>query len=145
MSFIDDPRRFHIASVPLNDAPPEPGAVLRRPVCLIRAAKAGQGAWKRARDLPRVLRCETAPPRQAALIRLREAEAQIDAARRAGRAEYDPHRHILLLIALLAEITAAPESDAREITPMGAGRRRKPGLRVIAFSDPGTARPERRA
>ncbi|KGJ06400.1 hypothetical protein SAMN04487972_101158 [Paracoccus halophilus] len=86
---------------------------LRRPGLLVRAARAGLAGWNRRRDLHRVLKCEQLPPAGAILPRLHAEEARLDAARRAGQAEYDLHRHIMLLIAILAETAeAAPRPVA---------------------------------
>lgn len=77
--------------------------MLRRPRLLVQAARAGLSGWRRGRDLRRVLKCEQLPRPEAALARLHAEEARHDLARRENRAEYDLHRHILLLIAILAE------------------------------------------
>lgn len=105
MSFMNDQKIFSI---------PKQTTRLRRPAALIRAARAGQAGWRRNRDLPRLLAQPAAPLRAAALRLLYEAELKANDMRRAGRAEYDLHRHIRLLIALLAEISAAEApSEAR--------------------------------
>lgn len=80
---------------------------LRRPALLIRAARAGQSGWRRARDLPRLLHSDTCPRPGAALSRLRAEEAQMNAARKEGAADYDLQRHVMLMIAILAEMRAA--------------------------------------
>lgn len=102
---------------------------LRRPRILVRAARAGQTGWRRQRDLPRLLRCEDCPAPDAALRRLRAEEAALDGARRARSAEYDLKRHVLLMIAILAEMRAA--SAAAGSRPMGRA------------TCPGTANPAR--
>ncbi|MFC3568735.1 DUF6477 family protein [Paracoccus sp. TOH] len=76
---------------------------LRRPRLLAQAARLGLPGWNRRRDLRRVLKCEELPAAGAALQRLHAEEEQLDAIRRAGGAGYDVHRHIMLLIAILAE------------------------------------------
>lgn len=114
---------------------PSPPAELRRPSALIRAARAGLSGWRRDRDLARLLGRETAPSAPAAMRMLRAAEDMADSARREGRADYDMHRHVRLLIALLAEMTAAQQNAPQ---PVLRGK-------VVMFSGRGKARPERRA
>ena len=82
-------------------------SALRRPAPLIRAARAGQPGWIRNRDLPRLLRCDDCPEPGRALARLRYEEQGLNDARLSRSAEYDLHRHILLLIAILAEMRLA--------------------------------------
>ena len=124
MSFMNDPDIFDVA---MGQAP------LRRPGVLIRAARAGQAGWRRERDLPRLLGRETLPSTPAALRMLRAAEGAADLARREGRADYDLHRHVRLIIALLAEMRLQTEAAPQPVD------------NVIAFSARGTARPARRA
>lgn len=80
---------------------------LRRPRALIRAAREGQAGWRRERDLPRLLRLDGCPRAGTALPRLRAEEAAQNLARKDGTAEYDMHRHVLLMVAILAEMRAA--------------------------------------
>ena len=80
---------------------------LRRPGTLIRAARAGQRGWQRDRDLMRLLRMDRCPRAGAALPRLRAEEEIQNELRRKRATEYDLHRHVLLMIALLAEMRAA--------------------------------------
>lgn len=93
---------------------------LRRPRTLIRAAREGQSAWRRDRDLARLLRCDNAPRPGLALARLRAEEEMLNAARLEKRDDYNMHRHVLLMIAILAEMRAAvattPEVSA---APLG--------------------------
>ena len=91
--------------------------LLRRPRLLVQAARAGLAGWNRDRDLKRVLKCENVPKPGAALTRLHGEEARLDTARRENRAEYDLHRHIMVLIAILAETAAA----APQPLPRGMG------------------------
>lgn len=98
---------------------------LRRPALLVAAARKGQAGWRRARDLKRALKREDLPPPAVALRLLYQDEAHLNEARIAGAAEYDLQRHVLLVIAILAEraaLKAAPPT---------------------LFSVPGTATPER--
>lgn len=123
---------------------------LRRPRLLIRAARAGQAGWRRERDLPRLLRCDDCPRPAAALSRLRVEEARQNAARLEGAAEYDMRRHVMLMIAILAEMRAAVEQAPVAITlpavalpAAGAARQAAAALARIAGSltSPGTATP----
>lgn len=126
MSFLPDHNVFKL---------PRETNALRRPKALIRAARAGQCGWRRERDLARLLGCETAPVGPVAMRMLRVAEDAADRARRESRADYDMHRHVRLLIALLAEIIAAQPVVAH------AG----PAGKVLAFSGRGKAPPARPA
>ncbi|WP_198590277.1 DUF6477 family protein [Paracoccus zhejiangensis] len=107
---------------------------LRRPSILIRAARAGQAGWRRSRDLPRLLRSDTCPRPGSALPRLRAEEAQMDVARKEGDAGYDLQRHVLLMIAILAEMRAAVAETSAAVAI--------PGIRA-AISARGTAIPAR--
>lgn len=83
---------------------------LRRPATLIRAAREGQQGWRRDRDLPRLLRTDRSPAPGACLPRLRAEELLLEEARQERRADYDMQRHVLLTIAILAEMRAAVAS-----------------------------------
>ena len=113
---------------------------LRRPASLIRAAREGQQGWRRSRDLPRLLRADRCPAPGAALPRLRAEEALLNDARRNHDAEYDMQRHVMLMIAILAEMRAAVSSVPH---PVGArttiDRLAKVG--AVALSALGTATP----
>ncbi|WP_198731838.1 DUF6477 family protein [Paracoccus tegillarcae] len=113
-------------------APPT-GTPLRRPRVLISAARAGQSSWRRERDLPRLLRSDGCPRPGIALPRLRAEEARMNAARLEAAAEYDLHRHVTLMIAILAEMRQAVEDapiavDARAVE---AARQAADGLARI--------------
>lgn len=84
--------------------------VLRRPKLLVTAAWHAQQNWSRERDLRRVLKTEDLPKAAALQAHLRADEAQLEAARKNGAAAYDPHRHILLLAAILHEDRAESET-----------------------------------
>lgn len=99
---------------PVTQVPP-----LRRPRCLINAAKAGQAGWLRRRDLPRILRCHRCPGHDHALRHLRAEEQRLNGLRLMRAPAYDMQRHVLIMIALLAE------------------------MRSAAVTVPGTASPER--
>ena len=72
---------------------------LRRPSILIRAAREGQAGWRRDRDLKRLLRLDHTPAAGNALPRLRAEETLLNDARLQRTADYDMHRHVLLMIA----------------------------------------------
>lgn len=108
---------------------------LRRPSVLISAARAGQSGWRRERDLPRLLRCERCPQAGSALPRLRAEEARQNEARLEQAAEYDMHRHVTLMIAILAEMRAAVAAAPQPVSASAvwAARRAAGSLaRVIA-------------
>nr|WP_111300935.1 DUF6477 family protein [Paracoccus saliphilus] len=80
---------------------------LRRPCTLIRAAREGQRGWKRERDLVQLLRADRCPAPGSALSRLRAEEEILNDQRVCRAAEYNLQRHVLLMIAILAEMRAA--------------------------------------
>lgn len=82
---------------------------LRRPRLLIQAARQGQRAWRRSRDLPKLLKCDDLPVAGRALPRLRAEETALNVARLQGAAEYDLARHVVLMIAILAEMHAVTD------------------------------------
>jgi|GEM_PF-4892424 len=109
---------FHAVSAAGRIAPP------RRPRLLVQAARAGQATWRRGRDLPRLMRqtglsLDQRPPLEAGapLAWLRIEEERHDNARRAAAAEYDLPRHVMLLIALLHEMTLVRQPSGA-ILPM---------------------------
>ncbi|WP_347138498.1 DUF6477 family protein [Paracoccus sp. SSK6] len=123
---------------------PRPAAQpLRRPRLLIRAAREGQAGWRRDRDLRRLLRTDHCPTPGAALPRLRAEEAALNEARLQRAADYDMHRHVLVMIAILAEMRAAV-ADAP--APVTAGTRIGAAMLAqmsAALNVPGTAIPAR--
>ncbi|WP_410217211.1 DUF6477 family protein [Paracoccus sp. (in: a-proteobacteria)] len=82
---------------------------LHRPSMMIRAAREGQRGWKRDRDLTRLLHLDRCPLPGTALPRLRAEEEIQNDLRVAQMADYDVKRHVLLMIAILAEMRAATE------------------------------------
>ena len=96
--------------------------LLRRPRLLVQAARAGLSGWKRDRDLRRVLKSETLPRPEAVLARLHAEEARHNLARQENRAEYDLHRHIMLLIAILAETAEIAPRAVQPAAPQPRGR-----------------------
>lgn len=114
---------------------------LRRPRVLIRAAREGQAGWRRERDLRRLLRSDHCPAPGAALPRLRAEESLLNDARLQRTADYDMHRHVLLMIAILAEMRVAV---AAAPVPVNAGARIGAAMLAqmgAALSGPGTAIP----
>ena len=115
----------NIIAFPLNSPVlpvPAPADLLRRPRSLIRAAQAGQALWKRRRDLPRLLRRETLPDDDTTLALLHQAEATQNAARLARRPDYDMQRHVLLMVAILAEMRAQRARNSDPSTPRTSAR-----------------------
>lgn len=103
---------------------PRPANVaLHRARLLARAARAGLSGYDRQRDLPRLLRSAELPALGAILPRLRAEEQDLNQARLDARAEYDLQRHVLLLIAILAEITLAAPSP---VTLIGTAIQARP-------------------
>jgi hypothetical protein len=78
-------------------------AALDRPRLLVAAARFGVRDYDRARHLCRLIGGERPPRFGEAIIRLLEAESDLDAARRSGAADYSPARHVAVLSALLGE------------------------------------------
>ncbi|MGN7867998.1 DUF6477 family protein [Paracoccus sp. 22332] len=122
--------RPHIAAEPL-----------RRPRILIRAAREGQSGWRRDRDLKRLLRLDHTPALGAALPRLRAEEALLNDARLQRAADYDMHRHILLMIAILAEMRAAVAGAPMPVRTGGRIGAAMLAQMGAAISAPGTAIP----
>jgi hypothetical protein len=79
---------------------------IRRPRLLMQAARLGLAAYRRNRDLRRLIGAELAPA--VAVSKLISAEEQVEQTRVAGAAEYSPVRHVELLAALIAEASRLP-------------------------------------
>jgi hypothetical protein len=79
---------------------------IRRPRLLMQAARLGLAAYRRNRDLQRLIGAETSP--LAAVTKLISAEEQVERTRLAGEADYSPIRHVELLAALIAEASRLP-------------------------------------
>lgn len=117
---------------------------LRRPAALIRAAREGQAGWKRERELQRLLRTDRCPAPGAALPRLRAEEAMLNDARIERAADYDMRRHVMLMIAILAEMRAAVAAAPQPVTAAAGGALdRLARVAGAAFSGLGTAIPAR--
>lgn len=115
MTYQSNVIAFHPSlALPVLDEP-----ALYRPRLLVVAARLGQKAWRRNRDLRRVLRLEDLPGPKVSLNILNAEEARLNAARQQNAAEYDLQRHVLVLIALLSErralaaVLSAPETESR--------------------------------
>lgn len=75
-----------------------------RPKSLIRAAKAGQSGWRRGQHLAKLLRLEHCPRPAMTLPRLLTEEVKQNEARKLRAPSYDMQRHVLLMIAIFAEM-----------------------------------------
>lgn len=89
---------------------------LRRPATLIRAARAGQAGWNRNRDLAALLRRDDCPAAGQALPRLRAQETVQNNLRLAKASDYDMRRHVLLMIAIMAEMRAVTDQSSPRMT-----------------------------
>lgn len=83
---------------------------LKRPKMLIRAARFGQDAYCRNRDLTRLLKSPSLPTPERSLPALLEQEAHLEKTRKLGDAGYSISHHIDVLIALMAEARLLPRS-----------------------------------
>jgi hypothetical protein len=105
----------------LPAAPAPAGAPLRRPRLLVQAARAGQPLYDRRRDLGRILGADPPADPGHALRRLLAEEARLELARREGRAEHDLQRHILVLVALMAEAASRRAAGAARPQALSGG------------------------
>ncbi len=105
---------FHCRVIPFALVPRRDG--LRRPRLLVAAAKAGQAGWLRRRDLRKLLRTDELPSADRALAALRGYEEAQNEARLNRAPDYNLQRHILLLIAILAETRALRDAQNRPIS-----------------------------
>lgn len=100
------------------------GSTIRRPALLVAAARAGQAGWRRERGLRGLLGAEQHPlPAARILPLLRFEEEALDLARRQRAADYNLQRHILFLIAILAETNlqaAEKAAAAASAAPLNA-------------------------
>ena len=97
-------------------------ATLKRPRLLISAARLGAGQYRRELHLARHLDTSALPDSAAALAELIEIEAELDAARRARRADYAVARHVDVMIAIIGEArlvraALAPQAPAQGLQP----------------------------
>lgn len=83
---------------------------LRRPRLLIRAARIGAQDYRRDPHLHRVLGYGALPRSGAALMRLMEIEADLDAKRRLEDAAYTVARHVEVLTAMMGEARVLRET-----------------------------------
>jgi uncharacterized protein DUF6477 len=85
---------------------------LRRSRLLIRAARIGLTAYRRERDLKRLLKSNRLP-KISCLPRLLEFEEQLEATRRTGDTTYSILKHVEVLTALIAEATLTDAKPSR--------------------------------
>jgi hypothetical protein len=78
-------------------------AALDRPRLLVAAARFGVEDYDRAAQLNRLLGAAEPPRPGAAILALLEVEAEHEARRLAGAADYSCARHVAVLVALLGE------------------------------------------
>lgn len=99
-------------------------STIRRPALLVAAARAGQAGWRRERGLRGLLGAEHYTlPAARILPLLRFEEEALDLARRQRAADYNLQRHVLLLIAILAEANlqaAEKAATAASSAPLNA-------------------------
>lgn len=94
-----------------NSFPP-----LRRPRTLVRAARFALGDFRRERHTKKLLRLDRLPSSAKLLALLTEREHEMETMRKDGDASYSISRHIIMLAALMAEMSlisaasAAPET-----------------------------------
>jgi hypothetical protein len=79
---------------------------IRRPRLLMQAARHGLAAYRRNRDLRRLIGAETSPLQ--AITQLIAEEGRAERTRLSGEADYSASRHIELLAALIAEASRLP-------------------------------------
>lgn len=78
---------------------------IRRPKLLVRAALYACKLYNPERDLQWLISKPGPSGENETVAELRHKEAQLEAARKKGDANYDLHRHISILSALMAEIS----------------------------------------
>ena len=78
-------------------------STLKRPRLLMRAARIGAEDYRRSAHLPRLLGYGHLPRHGAALLRLMEMEAELNAQRVGEDSAYNLLRHIDVLIAIVGE------------------------------------------
>ncbi len=81
---------------------------IRRPRLLMQAARLGMGAYRRDRDLRRLIGPDSNA--EQVIARLISEEEKIEETRRAGVAHYSPARHVEILSALIAEAHRLPRA-----------------------------------
>lgn len=79
---------------------------IRRPRLLMQAARHGLSAYRRKRDLQRLIGAETSPMQ--AIEQLISEEGRVEQTRLTGDADYSAVRHVELLAALIAEASRLP-------------------------------------
>lgn len=81
---------------------------IRRPRLLMQAARLGIGAYRRGRDLARLIGPDSNV--EQVIARLISEEEKIEETRLAGVAHYSPARHVRILSALIAEAYRLPRA-----------------------------------
>ena len=92
---------------------------LHRPRLMMRAARIGAENYRRSSHLPRLLGYGVLPRHGAALLRLMELEAELEAERALSDAGYSLIRHVDVLIAMVGEarvLRASRPTEPRLIT-----------------------------
>jgi hypothetical protein len=79
---------------------------IRRPRLLMQAARHGMHAYRRGRDLGRLIGHDLTPAH--AIPQLITAEERLERNRLSGEADYSPLQHVQLLTALIAEASRLP-------------------------------------
>ncbi|AXI42348.1 DUF6477 family protein [Sulfitobacter sp. SK011] len=88
---------------------------LHRPRLMMRAARIGAEGYSRTNHLPRLLGYGVLPRHGAALLKLMEIEAELNAQRKAADAGYSLIRHIDVLIAMVGEARVLKASQIAEV------------------------------
>lgn len=89
-------------------------ATMRRPALLLRAARHGAPKYRRNIHLPRALNGLEPAKHGNAILRLLEEEERLNDLRLTGEAAYSATRHVMLMIAVLAEAALLRQTlDAR--------------------------------
>ncbi len=78
-------------------------AKLKRPALLARAARFGVDDYRRTTHLARIFQTEDLPRNAEALMRLFDIEAEMETARLEKSGNYQPGRHVDVLIAIAGE------------------------------------------
>lgn len=78
-------------------------STLRRPRLLVRAARFGLADYMRERDLKRAFPGTPLPPDGTLVPELMKREAEMEARRQTGAADYSAARHVHVLTVLMAE------------------------------------------
>ena len=83
-------------------------AHMRRPACLMQAARSGVRDYNRSRHLRRIIGAVSPPSPRDAIHQLLAREAELEATRTDNEPAYNFVRHVEVLIALLGELRLVP-------------------------------------